>query len=215
MKQKIYIAVLLAGMLALAGCGGGGSAEPVVNDPPLSQADCDAGTIFSEGACLTQEEIAAATAQAEAQAKAMYLASQKTAIAGANDAAAVDEIITALDNDKLTAAGLSELQSDARKRKADIATGIAEQQEETDRNNQNDDLTRTSGVLATAISNAQGEGNDVTQDLIDAVTTARNNLQTAITGATLVDDTSSYAGEVTSATSTLQIWKRGCLKLQT
>ena len=35
MKQKIYIAALLAGMLALAGCGGGSGSTPL-NDPPLT-----------------------------------------------------------------------------------------------------------------------------------------------------------------------------------
>ena len=41
MKQKIYIAALLAGMLALAGCGGGSSStatDTTVTDPPTSQA---------------------------------------------------------------------------------------------------------------------------------------------------------------------------------
>ncbi|MCY4050974.1 MAG: hypothetical protein OXF60_05715 [Gammaproteobacteria bacterium] len=33
MKQNIFIAALLAGMLVLAGCGGGGSAGPVEPDP--------------------------------------------------------------------------------------------------------------------------------------------------------------------------------------
>ncbi len=35
MKQNIYIAALLAGMLALAGCGGGGSADPADSGPPV------------------------------------------------------------------------------------------------------------------------------------------------------------------------------------
>ena len=131
MKQKIYIAALLAGMLALAGCGGGGSAEPVVNDPPLSQADCDAGTIFSEGACLTQEQIAAAAEEAAkeaaaaaeeaAEAAAAEIVTDASAkITAANTLAEVDAVITGLDQGAISSEDYITLQGEATTKKGRI-----------------------------------------------------------------------------------------------
>jgi len=166
MKQKIYIAALLAGMLALAGCGGGGSANP--SDPLID-----------------------------------YAQTQIEAIEKAATKEAVDKILEDLDTAQLDAVEDRALTEAANDRKKAIDDAANEDQKVTDRNNQNNDLTSASGALKTAISNAQGAGNDVTQALIEIVTTARDNLRTAITRATLVDDTSSYADEVTSATNTI------------
>ncbi len=131
MKQNIYIAALLAGMLALAGCGGGGSAqEPVINDPPLGQDDCDAGTIFSEGACLTQGQIADAAEQATEEAAkevaATIVTNAKAAIAAAETLAAVDAVIGGLDQGAISQEDYAALQGEATARKGSISAAAVQ-----------------------------------------------------------------------------------------
>jgi len=126
MKQNIYIAALLAGMLALAGCGGGGSAqEPVSNDPPLGQDDCDAGTIFSEGACLTQGQIAdaaeQATEEAAKEAAATIVTNARAAIVAATTLAGVNAVIGGLDQDAISQKDYAALQGEATARKGSIS----------------------------------------------------------------------------------------------
>ena len=114
MKQKIYIAALLAGLLALAGCGGGSSAVPVLNDPPLSQADCGAGDTFRGGECLDPAQLAAAEAK-----EVVDTATQK--IKDATTAKEVDDVISALDKSEISTQNFETLEGLAEDQKDDIS----------------------------------------------------------------------------------------------
>ena len=187
MKHKTYIAALLAGMLALAGCGGGGSAGPVVNDPPLGQADCDDGTLFSEGACRTEKEIADAAEKEAQEAQERYVQDQKDAIAAAGTLAAVDAVISGLDNDRLSATEKGTLETEAADRRkaisdAEVAREIALIKAAADAGNVDIALEiakRNANILPEAKS-ATGEGS--LQMAADDRKTAISNENTRLAG---------------------------------
>ena len=104
---------------------------------PLSQADCDAGTIFSEGACLTEEQIAAdakeaaersadAAAKAAEEAAAEIVTDASADIDAATTLVAVDAVIRGLDQGEISSEDYRTLQGKATNKRESIS-GIAVQ----------------------------------------------------------------------------------------
>ncbi len=212
MKQKTYIAALLAGMLALAGCGGSSGISP--------------------------EEAASQAAEAAEEAAAKIVTDASAAIAGATTIAAVEKILQDLDRDEISQKDFQTLEGEATARKNSIsatAVGVAENEIEaaatvqevtdaletakangnilmtahadlTDKANrktgeiqkqarqstQRTNLENLDTALTGALTGAKDAGDDVDDALIMAVETARANLDTAISQAADVDDKSSY-----------------------
>ena len=183
MKQKIYIAVLLAGMLALAGCGGGGSSDPGPSE----------------------------RMQMEMQALETATGNLETALKAAEDAGddVTDEQITAIttawnalkaeldkDNeaDETTAqaaydgavARLSVVRANKRAGDASDALETARMGRETA---QKGELTSADTALSTALSTAlDADAEDVTEDMVTAITDARAALEAALRRAVDVSD---------------------------
>ncbi len=210
MKHKTYIAALLAGMLVLAGCGGGGSAGPVVNNPPLSQADCDDGTLFSEGACRTEEEIADAAEKEAQEAQEKYVQDQKDAIAAAGTLAAVNAVISGLDNDRLSATEKGALETEAEGKKkmisdAEVAKEIALIKAAADAGNVDIalEIAKRNPNILPAAKSATGEGS--LQMAADDRKTAISNENTRLAGEASSNAVQAAITKINAATTLQQV----------
>ncbi len=210
MKHKTYIAALLAGMLVLAGCGGGGSAGPVVNNPPLSQADCDDGTLFSEGACRTEEEIADAAEKEAQEAQEKYVQGQKDAIAAAGTLAAVNAVISGLDNDRLSATEKGALETEAEGKKkmisdAEVAREIALIKAAADAGNVDIalEIAKRNPNILPAAKSATGEGS--LQMAADDRKTAISNENTRLAGEASSNAVQAAITKINAATTLQQV----------
>ncbi len=162
MKHKTYIAVLLAGMLALAGCGGGNSSTPATVAVVEGAAPSDGGGT-------------------------RYVQDQKDAIAAAGTLAAVNAVISGLDNDRLSATEKGTLETEAADRRkaisdAEVAREIALIKAAADAGNVDIALEiakRNENILPEAKS-ATGEGS--LQMAADDRKTAISNENTRLAG---------------------------------
>ncbi len=112
MKQKIYIAVLLAGMLALAGCGGGSSG---ISEEEAAER---AAAAVAEAEAKAAEEAAAAAAEAAAK----IVTDASADIDAATTLVEVDAVIKGLDQGAISSEAYITLQGEATTKKGMITT---------------------------------------------------------------------------------------------
>jgi len=139
MKQNIYIAALLAGMLALAGCGGGSATEELA--PPPSYAETQSTAIGSASTAaavqaivdgldndrLTAAELAGLQGGADRRKGEISTGAVSTATAAINAAGMIQEVEfqleTARRNPDILESAHSDLEMAAADRKASISSG--------------------------------------------------------------------------------------------
>jgi len=198
MKQNIYIAALLAGMLALAGCGGGGSA---VCDPESDEFQClgedeynRQGQAKTEKDDLAMKATALETALTAAEAAGEAVTDvQITAITDAHTAlAAALEDATEADEtaaqDAYDTAILRLATVRANKNAGDANRNLAEEKNKRI-TAQKAELTSADNALTTALTAAlDADAEDVTEAMVTAITDARTALEEALRRAVDVSD---------------------------
>jgi len=197
MKQNIYIAALLAGMLALAGCGGGGSA---VCNPESDEFQClgedeynrqGQANIEKDNLAMKATALETALTAAEAAGEAVTdvqitaITDAHTALATAlDDATEADETAAqaAYDTAVLRLATVR-----ANKNAGDANQNLAAEKDKRI-TAQKAELTSADNALSTALTNAETAGEKVTAEEVAEIKTAQADLMRALNLAVDVSD---------------------------
>ncbi len=215
MKQKIYIAALLAGMLALAGCGGGGGTAPC--NPETDEFQCLGKEAFDK-----QQQ-----AKTEAGKLEMAAETLETALKAAEDAGEdvtnaqitdITEAHSALDAELKAATEADEAAAQAAydgavarlnvvraNKKVGDANRTLDSEKMARADTQKNALTSADTDLKNAVKAALDAKDKVTEEMVTKITDEQRNLQAAITAATDVSDDDKEKYRRTLADSLLQL----------